>query len=276
MRSSLRSISIKHDRRLFFFVDDNITSNLGNQRFLAGTGECNIRWVSQSSINAAHDEEFLTLMVRSGCQGVLIGFESLNAANLEAMNKSFNTMRGGFERALANLRRHKIRVYGTFVFGYDADTPDVFEETARFAVDSDFYIAAFNHLTPFPGTPLYQRLQAEGRLQSEAWWLDPAYRYNQVPFEPCRSAPTISAKAAFARGICSIRGGAFCVGVSQNLIAPIGECGAHSFQSTGCTAPIPRCETFIPWEMRRGKARCSPPTNSAASHRSVSLSLGLA
>src|SRR2546429_4184820 len=81
-----------------------------------------IRWVSQSSINAAHDEEFLELLVRSGCQGVLIGFESLNPANLKDMNKAFNTMRGGFEKALSNLRRHRIRVYGTFIFGYDRDT----------------------------------------------------------------------------------------------------------------------------------------------------------
>ena len=66
-----------------------------------------VRWVSQASINAAHDEEFLDLLVRSGCQGVLIGFESLDPANLAAMNKSFNTMRGGYEVALANLRRHR-------------------------------------------------------------------------------------------------------------------------------------------------------------------------
>src|SRR5207244_719106 len=77
------------------------------------------RWVSQSSINAAHDEEFLELLARSGCMGVLIGFESIQEQNLAAMNKSFNTMRGGFEVALANLRRFGIRVYGTFIFGYD-------------------------------------------------------------------------------------------------------------------------------------------------------------
>ena len=77
----------------------------------------NIRWVSQSSINAAHDEEFLSLLVASGCQGVLIGFESLEPAALAAMNKSFNGMRGGYEVALANLRRHKLRLYATFIFG---------------------------------------------------------------------------------------------------------------------------------------------------------------
>ena len=64
---------------------------------------------------------------------MLIGFESLDEAVLKAMRKSFNTMRGGFEVALANLRRHGIRVYGTFVFGYDGDTPGSVDEAAEFA-----------------------------------------------------------------------------------------------------------------------------------------------
>ena len=177
--------AIKKGKKLFFFVDDNITSNFAQAKeFLRELIPLGIRWVGQASINAAHDEEFLELLVRSGCQGVLIGFESLNPANLAAMNKTFNTARGGFPQALANLRRHKIRVYGTFVFGYDHDTADSFEKTVDFAEENAFYIAAFNHLTPFPGTPLYRRLAEEGRLLYEAWWLDDRYSYNQIPFVP--------------------------------------------------------------------------------------------
>jgi radical SAM superfamily enzyme YgiQ (UPF0313 family) len=176
----LRSI-----RKLFFFVDDNITSNIEQAKeFFRALIPLKIRWVSQSSINAAHDEEFLDLLVRSGCQGVLIGFESLNADNLKDMNKSFNTMRGGFDAALANLRRHRVRVYGTFIFGYDRDTPQSFRETVEFAKDQALYIAAFNHLTPFPGTPLYRRLESDRRLLYEKWWLDDRYSYNRIPFQP--------------------------------------------------------------------------------------------
>ena len=114
---------LRHERKLFFFVDDNITSNLAQAKdCLRALVPLKIRWVGQSSINAAHDEEFLDLLVKSGCQGVLIGFESLDPAALSAMNKGFNTMRGGYEVALANLRRHKPRVYATFIFGYDTDT----------------------------------------------------------------------------------------------------------------------------------------------------------
>ena len=150
--------SIKHHRKLFFFVDDNITSNLKQAKeFFRALIPLKVRWVSQSSINAAHDEEFLDLLdYRSGCMGVLIGFESLDSQNLLEMNKAFNMMRGGFEQALANLRRHRIRVYGTFIFGYDRDTPDSFAKTVKFAKEHSMYIAAFNHLTPFPGTPLYK------------------------------------------------------------------------------------------------------------------------
>ena len=176
---------LKAERKLFFFVDDNITSNMAQAKeFFRALIPLKIRWVSQSSINAAHDEEFLHLLAQSGCQGVLIGFESLNTENLKDMNKAFNTMRGGFEQALKNLRRHRIRVYGTFIFGCDRDTQESFSSTVRFAKDHGLYIAAFNHLTPFPGTPLYKRLQEEGRLLYDRWWLDERYSYNKIPFRP--------------------------------------------------------------------------------------------
>jgi len=181
---------LKQEKKLFFFVDDNITSNLAQAKeFFRALIPLRVRWVSQASINAAHDEEFLDLLVRSGCQGVLIGFESLNQANLKVMNKSFNTMRGGFAQALANLKRHRIRVYGTFIFGYDGDTPESFAPTVDFAEEHALYIAAFNHLTPFPGTPLYQRLVAENRMLYQAWWLDDRYSYNRIPFQPRGMGP---------------------------------------------------------------------------------------
>jgi radical SAM superfamily enzyme YgiQ (UPF0313 family) len=138
------------------------------------------------SINATHDEEFLHLLRASGCQGVLIGFESRDPENLRQMNKSFNTTRGGYEAAIASLRRHGIRIYATFVFGYDGDTPESPLESARFASDQRFFITAFNHLTPFPGTPLYERLLREGRFTHPQWWLDERYSYNVVPFRPSR------------------------------------------------------------------------------------------
>lgn len=181
---------LKRKKGLFFFVDDNITSNMEDAKaFYRALIPLGLRWVSQASINAAHDEEFLDLIARSGCEGLLIGFESLNKEALRQMKKSFNTMGGGYEVALRNLRRFNIRLYGTFVYGYDFDTPESYDESVDFAIRHGFYIAAFNHLTPFPGTPLYKRLETEGRLIHDAWWLEPTYGYNQLPFRPKNISP---------------------------------------------------------------------------------------
>ncbi|MGA2169387.1 MAG: hypothetical protein ABSG62_14350, partial [Terracidiphilus sp.] len=173
------------NKPLIFFVDDNITSNMEQAKeFFRALIPLKIHWVSQASINAAHDEEFLQLIKASGCQALLIGFESLNPMNLRKMKKSFNTMDGGYEKALANLRRHGIRLYVTFILGYDEDNRDTYTETLVFARRHRFFLAAFNHLLPFPGTPLYSRLQKEGRLLFDKWWLDPGYRYGMAPFVP--------------------------------------------------------------------------------------------
>lgn len=178
---------VRRPGQMIFFVDDNIMSDLeAAKELMRALLPLGIRWVSQSSINVAYDEEALDLMRRSGCQGVLVGFESLDPASLKEMRKSFNLMKGGPRQAMANFRRHGLRIYGTFIFGYDHDGPETFERALDFARDESLFIAAFNHITPFPGTPLHARMAGEGRLLWDAWWLDDAYRYNMVPFRPVR------------------------------------------------------------------------------------------
>ena len=178
------------DRKLIFLVDDNLTVNPAQAKaFLRALAPLKIKWVSQVSLNTAYDEELLELMAASGCLGVLIGFESLDPANLQQMNKAVNLGQGGFEPALVNLRRYRLRLYATFIFGYDHDTESSFAAAVEFARQQKFYLAAFNHLTPFPGTPLYQRLAAQGRLRYPAWWLDDGYSYNQLPFRPLQLRP---------------------------------------------------------------------------------------
>jgi radical SAM superfamily enzyme YgiQ (UPF0313 family) len=181
---------LRRKRGVFFFVDDNLTGNLvAAKEFFRALVPFQIKWIGQAGVQVAYDEECLALMEESGCMGVLIGFESLDPRNLEAMHKPFNAHHGGYAVALANLRRHDIGVFGTFVFGYDHDTPESFSATLRFAQEQGLYLAAFNHVVPFPGTPLYRRLEAEGRLLSPAWWLDERYRFNQVVFRPKHLSP---------------------------------------------------------------------------------------
>jgi radical SAM superfamily enzyme YgiQ (UPF0313 family) len=181
---------LKDKTKLFFFVDDNFAGDIPAAKILLrALIPMNIRWITQMSINAAHDEEFLSLLDKSGCKGVLIGFESLDEGNLRSMRKSFNTMKGGYEHAIAKLRKYRIRIYATFVFGYENDARDSFARAVDFAIEQRFYIAAFNHLTPFPGTPLYDKLKQEQRLRFDAWWLDDNYRYNDLPFFPKQLSP---------------------------------------------------------------------------------------
>jgi radical SAM superfamily enzyme YgiQ (UPF0313 family) len=181
-------MSLKDRTRLFFFVDDNFAADPeaaeSLMRELRGRG---IRWVTQMSLPAALDDRFPKLMRESGCIGVLVGIESLEDRNLAVMNKSFNA--SARADALKNLKNSGIAVYGTFVFGYDEDSRETFGQAVDFAVEHGFYIAAFNHLTPFPGTPLYARLEREKRLKYDAWWLDENYRYNDLAFYPEKLSP---------------------------------------------------------------------------------------
>lgn len=177
-------------RRLFFLVDDNLTANPARARELCrALLPLGIRWMSQATIAVGRDDELLQLMARSGCVGVLIGFESLHRENLADMGKQLNLAEPDYERLIANIQRHRLAIYGSFIFGYDHDTPDSFGPAVAFARRHRLHIAAFNHLIPFPGTPLYRRLETEGRLLHPAWWLAEDYRFNQVPFTPRGMSP---------------------------------------------------------------------------------------
>lgn len=245
--------SLRHEKKLFFFVDDNFAGDVkAGKALLPELAKLNLRWITQLSINAAHDEEFVALLARGGCRGVLIGFESLDAANLRTMKKGFNLMKGGYGAALDNLRRHGIAVYGTFVFGYENDDVDSFDHAVDFALREDMYIAAFNHLTPFPATPLYDRLKLEGRLKFESWWLDSSYRYNDLPYHPGKLSRRQSLKAAWLHVVASMAGAA--LPNVPGAIAATSSCSATIFRSISCTSARFRCVTVIPWVMNPGTA----------------------
>ncbi len=171
-------------RRRLFFADDNLLSHrTGAKELLRALIPLGVRWSAQLSIDVADDPELLMLMQLSGCQAVVIGFESLSSTTLRAMGKGWAKPEG-YAQALARLRAHGIMVYGTFVFGYDDDTPDTVADALAFAMKERLFMANFNHLQPYPGTRLYERLQQEHRLRYERWWLDPRYRFGEAVFEP--------------------------------------------------------------------------------------------
>ncbi len=172
-----------HDKYVFF-VDDNIVGDPpGASELFEAITPLGIQWMSQGSLHALKDESLIQQMARSGCMGLLIGFESLNTKNLERMGKRINKVED-FRAALGRLRRAGIFTYGTFIFGYPHDTRESFEQSVRFAKEEKIFLAAFNHLVPFPGTPLYRDLEQEKRLKYAQWWLNDDYRFGQVPFRP--------------------------------------------------------------------------------------------
>lgn len=178
-----------HDKYVFF-VDDNIVGDPASARELfEAITPLGIQWMSQGSLHALKDETLIRQMARSGCMGLLVGFESLNAQNLAAMGKRINKV-DDYHLAMDRLRRAGVFVYGTFIFGYPHDTPESFDENVRFAKKENLFLAAFNHLVPFPGTPLYHDLETAGRLNYRQWWLSEEYRFGQVPFRPATMRPT--------------------------------------------------------------------------------------
>jgi radical SAM superfamily enzyme YgiQ (UPF0313 family) len=185
IKDVIKEIEHLGNRNIIFFVDDNIVANPGaSEQLLHELCSLNIKWIGQASIDIAFDNTFIDLLVRSGCIGLAIGFESLEKKNLLQMRKYHNLAIQNYDTIIKSLRDSGIIVYGTFVFGYDYDTVEIFKRTLDFSLKNKLYIANFNHLIPYPGTPLYKRLKVQKRLLYDKWWLDNTYRYGDVAFKP--------------------------------------------------------------------------------------------
>jgi radical SAM superfamily enzyme YgiQ (UPF0313 family) len=143
-----------------------------------------VTWICQVSADITLDPVLLDLMAKNGCVTALTGFESIHPENLSQMGKRWNLKAGGHAEVVRRFRQRGIMLYGTFVFGYDHDTPKSFDATVDFAIRSKLCLANFNPLVPTPGTRLYDRLRREDRLRFSRWWLDPHFRYGDAAFDP--------------------------------------------------------------------------------------------
>jgi len=172
-------------RRITQFVDDNLIGDVPRAKeLLRALIPLKVRWVAQVGIEFAFDDELLELGAASGCAGLLIGLESLSEGSLRQMGKSARCRADQFAGAIARIHARGIRICASFLFGYDYDTSEAFQNTLTFANEQRFMLALFNHLTPFPGTPLYDEMQAQQRLRFDRWWLTPGFRWGDVVFEP--------------------------------------------------------------------------------------------
>lgn len=175
--------------RDWFFVDDNLAADVpALKELLRALTPLRLRWVSQVSVEHAHDPELLDLFVASGCLGNVIGFESLDPDSLRDARKAPNLRASPrYADELAALRARHLQTWAALVLGLDHDTVASLEDTCEWAIAQRFAFAAFNVLMPYPGTPLYARLAEEGRLLYDGrWWLHPDYRFNHAAFRPAR------------------------------------------------------------------------------------------
>ncbi len=187
-------------KKFLFFVDDNIIADKkAAKEFFKQLIQMKIKWVSQGSIDMTEDKELLDLMVRSGCLGTVIGFESINPDSLKWMNKRPNynsTME--YKEQINILRDYGLQLWAAFTIGHDTDTIETAKRTVDFAMKNKFAFAAFNILTPYPGTPLYYHLRKENRLlYNDKWWLHEDYRFNYAAFKPKNMTPDELTKACF-------------------------------------------------------------------------------
>ena len=165
------------------FIDLNLISHRGYAKQLfSALIPLKLHWYGLSTVLLADDDELLELAARSGCRGLLMGLESISNTNLRESGKGFNSPEK-FARVVQRLHDHGIALQGCFVFGLDDDDPDVFLRTAEFAVQAKVDLPCFAVVTPFPNTPLYLRLQAEGRILTRDWEL---YDGQHVVFQPKR------------------------------------------------------------------------------------------
>jgi len=186
-------IEARERKQIIFFVDDNILSNFAAAKQLfRALIPLKVHWVSQGSIDMTQDRELMGLMVESGCVGMVVGFESISKDSLRWMRKSPNFVGGfdGYQSQIEVIREYGIQLWAAFTLGHDHDTVDSIQETLDWAMENKFPLAAFNILVPYPNTPLYQKLEAEGRLLYDGkWWLHPEYRFNYAAFRPKNMTP---------------------------------------------------------------------------------------
>lgn len=168
------------------FADDNSFVHRDHYKeLLRGLVRENLRWFTETDLRVAGDDELLALMRDAGCQQVLVGLESPRRASLDGVETRANwklRQHDRYREAIAKIQSYGITVNGCFILGLDGDTPEVFDEVREFVRDSGLYEVQVTMLTAFPGTPLYRRLKAEGRiLRDRAWELCTLFDLNVRP-----------------------------------------------------------------------------------------------
>ena len=167
-----------------FFIDDNFAIQVKRTKSLLReiiAQNAILPWVAQISINLLRDEELLDLIAASGGRWIFVGLESIDAENLKNVNKSFNKP-ADYGPVLQRMADRGIYAITSFIFGMDGDRRGVGKRTTDAIESWPPTLPVFGLLTPYPATPLYDRLQSEGRLTRPKHWLD--FRPFRMAFTP--------------------------------------------------------------------------------------------
>ena len=184
--AEIRAIKRIWPKPFIEFDDDNSFVHREHyKRLLGELARENIRWFTEADVRVAGDDELLARIRDAGCQQILIGFESPRRTSLygvELRNNWKLRQQDYYLEAIAKIQAHGITVNGCFILGLDGDTRDVFDDVLQFVRDSGLYEVQVTFMTAFPGTPLYSRLQREGRiLRDRAWELCTLFDINFQP-----------------------------------------------------------------------------------------------
>lgn len=171
--------------KVFIFHDPHLTANPHYARELFKElirQKINKSWIANGTTNVLGkaDEEFLTLARKSGCVEWFVGFESVSQAALNGIKKTHNKVEN-FKKMIDLVHDHGMTIQGGIIFGFDEDEPSVFDMTLEKLYELEIDVLEVNILTPYPGTPLFDRLEKQGRIITKDW-----SRYNQVDvvFQP--------------------------------------------------------------------------------------------
>jgi radical SAM superfamily enzyme YgiQ (UPF0313 family) len=157
-----------------FFIDDNFAINPRRTKSLLReiiARGAQVPWVAQISMNLLRDEELVSLIAQSGAKWIFIGLESIDPENLKSVSKGFNKP-DEYKAVLDRLARYDLYAITSFIFGMDGDTTGVAQRTLDVIKSWPPGLPVFGLLTPYPATPLYDRLAAAGRLTRPKHWLE--------------------------------------------------------------------------------------------------------
>ena len=157
-----------------FFIDDNLAINIKRVKSLLRdiiAADAQLPWVAQISANLLRDEELVDLIAESGGKWVFIGMESIDPKNMADVNKNFSKP-GEYKEVLERLARRNVYAITSFIFGMDNDEKGVAGRTLSEINSWPPGLPVFGQLTPFPATPLYERLEKAGRLDRPKHWMD--------------------------------------------------------------------------------------------------------